>query len=87
MGRALGIALAGLINVFNFPLYLLGGGVIAAWDLFTPPMLAEIKRRSFTFSRTNTRIEPAILGKDAGIFGAAYLPMQHGALAVETVGR
>jgi glucokinase len=87
MGRALGIALAGLINVFNFPLYLLSGGVTAAWDLFAPPMLAEIKRRSFTFSRTNTRIERAILGKDAGIFGAAYLPMQDKALAIEAVGR
>ena len=29
MGEALGIALAGLINIFNFPLYLLGGGVVA----------------------------------------------------------
>ena len=39
MGRYLGIALATLINAFNFPLYLLGGGVLGAWNLFAPPMI------------------------------------------------
>ena len=77
MGRALGIALANLINIFNFPLYLLSGGVLAAWDLFAPSMLSEVRRRSFTFSRTPTRIDKAILGNEAGLFGAAYLPFQH----------
>jgi predicted NBD/HSP70 family sugar kinase len=38
MGQALGVALATLVNTFNFPLYLLSGGVLAAWDLFAPPM-------------------------------------------------
>ena len=54
MGQALGVALATLINIFNFPLYLLSGGVLPAWDLFAPPMLEEVRRRSFTF-RTRTR--------------------------------
>src|SRR5579885_446754 len=35
-GEALGIALANLVNAFNFPLYLLSGGVLAAWELFEP---------------------------------------------------
>ena len=77
MGRALGIALANLINIFNFPLYLLGGGALAAWDLFEPSMTAEVSRRSYTFTRTPTRIDKAILGSTAGLFGAAYLPFQH----------
>jgi glucokinase len=76
MGRALGIALASLINVFNFPLYLLSGGPLPAWDFFAPSMLAEVHKRSFTFARTGTRIEKAMLGADAGLFGAAYLPLQ-----------
>jgi glucokinase len=74
MGEALGIALATLINTFNFPLYLLSGGVLAAWDLFAPAMLQEARRRSFTFRTTNTRIEKAALGSEAGLFGAAALP-------------
>jgi glucokinase len=74
MGRALGIALAGYIQIFNFPLYLLSGGVLAAWDLFAPAMFEEIRRRSFTFRNSDTRVEKALLGSDAGLYGAAYLP-------------
>ena len=74
MGEALGIALAMLINTFNFPLYLLSGGVLGAWDLFAPAMLEEARRRSFTFRTTDTRIEKAELGNEAGLFGAACLP-------------
>jgi glucokinase len=76
MGRALGIALANLINLFNFPLYLLTGGPLPAWDVFAPSMFEEIRKRSFTFTRQGTRIEKALLGADAGLFGAAYLPFQ-----------
>lgn len=74
MGQALGIGLAMLVNTFNFPLYLLSGGVLAAWDLFAPPMLDEMRRRSFTFRTTATRVEKAVLGNEAGLYGAAYLP-------------
>jgi glucokinase len=78
MGQALGVALATLVNAFNFPLYLLSGGVLAAWDLFAPPMLEEVRRRSFTFRTTATRIEKATLGNEAGLFGAACLPWAEG---------
>jgi len=74
VGQALGIALATMVNIFNFPLYLLSGGVLPAWDLFAPPMFEEVRRRSFGFRSTNARIEKAILGNEAGLFGAAYLP-------------
>jgi len=76
MGEALGIVLAMLINTFNFPLYLIGGGVLAAWDLFAPAMLEEARRRSFSFRTTEgvTRVEKARLGDEAGLYGAAYLP-------------
>ena len=80
MGEALGVALADLVNIFNFPLYLLGGGVVAAWEFFAPAMLAEVERRSFTYRSTlvtaPTRIQPAKLGSDAGLYGAACLPLQ-----------
>lgn len=74
MGEALGIALAIVVNTFNFPLYLLSGGVLAAWDFFAPAMLEETRRRSFTFRNTNTRVEKAVLGNEAGLYGAGYLP-------------
>jgi glucokinase len=81
MGRALGVAIASLINVFNFPLYLLSGGPLPAWEFFAPTMLEEVKKRSFTFARTGTRIEKGALGADAGLIGAAYLPLQQAVAA------
>jgi glucokinase len=74
MGQALGTALATLVSIFNYPLYLLSGGMLPAWDLFAPTMLAECRRRSFVFRNTDTRIEKATLGNEAGLYGAAYLP-------------
>jgi glucokinase len=74
MGQALGTALASLCCIFNFPLYLLSGGMLPAWDLFAPSMIAECRRRSFVFRNTDTRIDKATLGNEAGLYGAAYLP-------------
>ena len=74
MGRALGIGLATVINVFNFPLYLLSGGLLPAWEFFAPAMMLEVKIRSFTYRNSHVRIEPATLGNQAGLYGAAYLP-------------
>jgi len=76
MGTALGRGLANLVNVFNFPLYLLSGGMLPAWDFFAPAMFAEVRLRSFVFRNTPTRIEQAILGNEAGLYGAACLPLQ-----------
>jgi glucokinase len=77
-GETLGIALAALINIFNFPLYLIGGGMSAGWDAFAPAMLAEVERRSLTFrlTKATTRIERAALGGDAGLYGAASLALR-----------
>ncbi len=76
MGKALGIALANLITIFNFPLYLLSGGPLPAWEFFAPAMFFEISKRSFAYKRSGARVEKALLGGDAGLLGAAYLPFQ-----------
>lgn len=76
VGTALGTLLANLINTFNFPLYLLGGGMTAAWELFESSMCAEATRRSFIYRKNPPRIERATLGGDAGLFGAAHLAMK-----------
>jgi glucokinase len=76
VGESLGLVLAGLVNTFNFPLYLLSGGMLPAWEFFAPPMIHTIELRSATYRLTNatTRIEKATLGNEAGLYGAAYLP-------------
>ncbi|MBM3767800.1 MAG: ROK family protein, partial [Acidobacteria bacterium] len=76
MGRALGIGIANLINTFNFPLYLLSGGMLPAWNLFWPHLEEQVKLRSFTYRNSKTAIKPATLGNQAGLIGAAYLPFQ-----------
>jgi glucokinase len=76
VGESLGIALAMLVNTFNFPLYLLSGGMLPAWEFFAPTMIGTLELRSRTYRETKseTRIAQATLGGDAGLFGAAYLP-------------
>jgi len=76
VGECLGIALATAINTFNFPLYLLSGGMLPAWEYFGPEMMRTVELRSFTYRATKaeTRIAMATLGNEAGLYGAAYLP-------------
>ena len=76
VGESLGMALAILVNTFNFPLYLLSGGMLPAWKFFAPHMFRTVEQRSFTYRDTQpqTRIAQATLGNEAGLYGAAYLP-------------
>jgi glucokinase len=78
MGRALGVALAMLVNIFNFPLYLISGGPLPAWDVFSGPMMDELTRSSFTYRASKTVVARAELGGEAGLYGAAYLPLSVG---------
>ncbi len=82
-GHALGIALANLINALNFPLYVVGGGMSKAWQLFSPALFSELRKRSIVFragdagggKSNNTTVVAAQLGGEAGLIGAARLPM------------
>lgn len=80
LGRSLGIGLASLVNVLNLPLYVLGGGLTKAWDLFEGPLFEELRKRSYVYRLTTekTRIVTTELGPDAGLLGACLLPLHHG---------
>jgi len=97
VGKALGIVIADMVNIFNFPMYVVGGGVASAWDAFAPSMMETIEKNSFVYRNTapsadtrpgnagsGTLITRALLGGDAGLVGAARLPMI--AAAVSPVG-
>jgi glucokinase len=85
VGRALAIGVGGIVNALNLPMYVIGGGVSSAWDAFAPTMFEEIKVRSSIYSLTapdrpeagkkHTLVTRALLGSDAGLYGAARLPM------------
>ena len=73
VGRYLGIALGGLVNVLNPEVIVIGGGASAGWDLFVEPLRAEIKARAFRQPAERVRLMRSDLGDDAGILGAAHL--------------
>jgi glucokinase len=98
VGWALGILLADLVNVLNLDMYVIGGGVSAAWASFAPALFDELAKRSMVYAATapeqahgaqtgasadlrplgagkRTIITRALLGSDAGLYGAARLPM------------
>ncbi|ABF42865.1 glucokinase [Candidatus Koribacter versatilis Ellin345] len=85
VGHSIGIAVANMVNALNFPMYVIGGGVASAWDAFHNPMMEEVRKRSFIYRVTapeavaagqkRTIVTRALLGGDAGLFGAARLPM------------
>lgn len=51
-GQALGILLAGMVNVLNLEMYVIGGGVVSAWDAFAPAMFDELRERSIVYAAT-----------------------------------
>jgi glucokinase len=86
LGHALAISLTGLVNTLNMPLYVLGGGVCDAWDLFAPTMFREMHVRSYVYRLTEppvleperleagkTYVLKAQLGPAAGLLGACLL--------------
>jgi len=85
VGRALGIAVGGMVNALNLPMYVIGGGASSAWDAFAPSMFEELKVRSLIYGLTapdrtgpeqkHTTVTIALMGSDAGLYGAARLPM------------
>jgi glucokinase len=100
VGRALGITIANLVNAFNLPMYVIGGGVSSAWQAFAPFIFEELRQRSLVYAATapsslqpgdyratgqiaaegptRTIVTLALLGSDAGLYGAAQLPMTPG---------
>jgi glucokinase len=96
VGWALGILLADLVNILNLDMYVIGGGVSAAWESFAPALFDELAKRSMVYAATapeqthgaqagtsaelrgagkRTIVTRALLGSDAGLYGAARLPM------------
>jgi glucokinase len=94
-GEVLGILLADLVNVLDLEMFVIGGGVVSAWDRFAPRMFAELRERSLVYAasapgdatgkqgasaqianytRKKTIITQALLGSDAGLYGAAWIP-------------
>ncbi|MFC0503084.1 ROK family transcriptional regulator [Micromonospora costi] len=70
-GTALGVAVAGVVNLLDLDTVVLGGGYAPLAPWLRPPVLAEISRRVLTAAWSPVTVRPAVLGADAAAVGAA----------------
>ena len=75
-GRWVGAGLAGLVNLLNPEVAVLGGYLASAFDLVGPAALAELSARALSVTRADVRVVPAHLGADAALVGAAELAFE-----------
>lgn len=73
VGATLGKATAGLINIFNPELLVIGGTVAKAGDYLLLPLRSAIKKYSLNLISSETPIKLSKLGDKAGITGACML--------------
>jgi glucokinase len=68
-GRALGCGLASLVHTLGIFRFVIGGGLLGAWDFFSDACRDETLRRIYSSTRDRLEIAPALLGNDAGLIG------------------
>jgi predicted NBD/HSP70 family sugar kinase len=76
VGRWLGFGLAGLVNIFNPQVVVLGGLFSRLHPLVDATLGAELDRLALPQAREAIRVVPAALGVDAPLLGAAELAFE-----------
>lgn len=71
--RYMGAGLVSIINFYNPPRIILGGGIVQEVDLFMRIAAAHAKSEALQASRKDVDIVKAMLGDNSGIVGAALL--------------
>ncbi|HRZ66897.1 MAG TPA: ROK family protein [Candidatus Omnitrophota bacterium] len=73
VGSRIGTTLAGIVNLLNPEIIIVGGGVSEAGERLFGPMREAVKKRAMKIPGGAVRIVKAKLGNDAGVIGAAAL--------------
>ncbi len=73
IGRKLGVALAGVVNLLNPDMIVIGGGVSNAGELILGALRMEIRSRAMKDQARHVKVVRARLGSDAGMVGASLL--------------
>ena len=76
LGRWLGIGVAGLVNIFDPELIVLGARFERVFPWVIGPIATELSRRTVGGPRAVPRIVPTRLGADAALIGAAELALE-----------
>ena len=69
-GRHLGTAIAGLVNLFNPNIVIIGGNMARIGDLLLEPIRKAVQERSLRAASSNLRVSTALLGKHSSGMGA-----------------
>lgn len=70
-GGHIGFALAGVLNVFNPRVIVIGGGVAEAGDILLDAIRLALRRHAMRQLKSKVVVRRALLGPDAGVVGAA----------------
>ncbi|GAB3939239.1 ROK family protein [Kribbella albertanoniae] len=70
-GGWLGVGAAGLANIFNPEMIVVGGGVAAAWDLVEAAFGQAVRVHTMPMIRDGLQVRVGELGRAAGVIGAA----------------
>jgi predicted NBD/HSP70 family sugar kinase len=76
VGGWLGVGLVGLVNLLNPRVIVLGGMFARAFPYLVDALEAELDRKALAGPRGLVRVEPAALGIDAPLIGAAELALE-----------
>jgi glucokinase len=76
VGRSLGVAIANVVHLLGLARVVIGGRFARAWELFELPLRQELHRRLTLFPKEAVKVNPARLGDDAGLVGAARLAFE-----------
>lgn len=69
----MGKPLAGLINIFNPEVVVVGGVLAEAGDYLLLPLRSSVKKYSLNLVSSDTLIVPTKMGEKAGVIGACLL--------------
>ncbi|KGN98952.1 transcriptional regulator [Porphyromonas gingivicanis] len=73
VGRKLGRQLAGLINIFNPELVIIGGSLAATGEILRLPVETIVRTYTLNLVSSDTEIVVAELGEEAGLIGACRI--------------
>jgi predicted NBD/HSP70 family sugar kinase len=80
-GRHLGVAVAGLVNLVNPEVIVLGGLLSRVGEVITAPMLASLERCAIPSAAASVSLRPARLDTDADVVGALAVAEERHAAA------
>ena len=69
-GTSIGVAIAGLINLFNPSVVIIGGGVAQVGDILTIPIRQAVRERAMRASAQSVHITTGMLGRRSLLIGA-----------------